>query len=148
VPDLYDDVQKVPSDEFRVIDTWSGLGPGIDGGEQEETKAVQPLVSPVAGTQTGEVTMQSPNAGAQIRYTTDGTEPSSASTLYTGPAPITYKARSFVTNKAESPVTRAPSVMIVPRVRPSLSASGLAGLFAATSVAAVWALRVRARGSR
>jgi hypothetical protein len=62
-----------------------------------------PLISPgpVMLTESTEVTIQSMVAGAQVRYTTDGTEPTSASALYEGPITVrggqTLKARVFDT---------------------------------------------------
>ncbi len=48
------------------------------------------------------LTMSSPTAGAQIRYTTDGTDPSGDSDLYTGPVTIQsstdLKARAYKNN--------------------------------------------------
>jgi hypothetical protein len=147
VPDLYDDVKKIPTNAFRAIDT----GPSSKGGGS--SVAVQPLIHPVAGDVPGAMAMTSANPGAQIRYTTDGSEPHSASTLYTGPFWTlpdgrTFKARAFNTNMAESPVTRAHAVKSIVQELPSLSPSGLFALFAATVLAAVSALRVRTRNSR
>jgi nucleoid-associated protein YgaU len=56
-----------------------------------ENTVVAPVFSPVGGTFTDAVTVEikSGTEGAEIRYTTDGTEPSSTSgTLYTGPVKI------------------------------------------------------------
>jgi hypothetical protein len=49
-----------------------------------------PMFSPVAGTYTGAqtVTIKDATAGAKIYYTTNGTTPTTASTLYSGPVTV------------------------------------------------------------
>ncbi|BCJ98158.1 glycosyl hydrolase family 18 protein [Anaerocolumna chitinilytica] len=60
-----------------------------------------PVFSPAAGTYTSaqSVTITSATSGAEIRYTTDGTEPATSSSLYTAPLTIstttTVKAKAF-----------------------------------------------------
>lgn len=60
-----------------------------------------PAVEPAAGTYSDAVTvnMSSTQPGAQIRYTTDGSDPTDQSTLYTAPfgvsANVTVKAKAF-----------------------------------------------------
>jgi Chitobiase/beta-hexosaminidase C-terminal domain len=55
-----------------------------------------------AGAHPQTVALSCTQAGVQIRYTTNGTEPTSASTLYAGPLTIsaaeTLKAKAFKTN--------------------------------------------------
>ena len=109
VPDLYADVQKIPTVHFRVIDTGASTTGGL------ETTVVAPLVTLVGGPpQQLHVTMATPTPGATIRYTTDGSDPDATSTLYTGPfqtgPPTTLKARAFGTAMTDSPVTRAPDI--------------------------------------
>lgn len=73
-------------------------------------KVATPYFSPWGGTFTSppsvEILCDTP--GAEIRYTTDGTVPSGASTPYTGPIPIstttTLKARAFYSDWAPSDV--------------------------------------------
>lgn len=63
-----------------------------------------PVFAPVAGTYADSVTVSiaCATAGAEIRYTTDGTEPTETSTLYTAPvtltATTTVKAKAFKTD--------------------------------------------------
>jgi alpha-tubulin suppressor-like RCC1 family protein len=67
-----------------------------------------PTMSPVTGTYTSNqnITLTSSTAGATIRYTTDGSDPSASSTEYSAPVSITQtttlKARAW---KAGSPVS-------------------------------------------
>jgi hypothetical protein len=145
-PDLYDDVKKIPVDAFRVIDT----GPAImiGGGE---TTTVAPLILPVAGPTGLGVSMASPTPGAQIRYTTDGSEPLTSSTPYVqpfqpmGPA-VEIRARAFST-LAPSPITRAPSIVHVNTV-PAFPPPWLAWLFLAMLVGTAAVLRGRAWSRR
>ncbi len=55
------------------------------------------------------VEMSCDTEGAEIRYTTDGTEPTAESTLYTGPVEIvsngTFRARAFVNGMFDSNIT-------------------------------------------
>lgn len=63
--------------------------------------AATPVFSPAAGTYTSAqtVTITSATSGAEIRYTTDGTEPTTSSALYSSPlavsATTTLKAKAF-----------------------------------------------------
>ncbi|MFW5830338.1 MAG: chitobiase/beta-hexosaminidase C-terminal domain-containing protein, partial [Planctomycetota bacterium] len=80
----------------------------------ELSAAVAPLIDPASGDYVGsvQVQMSSAPADATIRYTTDGSEPSSNSTRYSGPitlnqtGTVTLKARSFASGLAASPVTQ------------------------------------------
>ena len=73
-------------------------------------KAPTPTLSPVAGiySSTLDVTVATSPAGATLRYTTDGTDPTPSSTPYTAPVAITasttLKARASVPGKADSNV--------------------------------------------
>jgi alpha-tubulin suppressor-like RCC1 family protein len=70
-----------------------------------------PAMSPAPGSYTAaqNVTLTSTTSGVTFRYTTDGTEPTSSSTLYGGPIAIgvttTLKARAFRTGWTDSAVT-------------------------------------------
>ena len=74
------------------------LGVGIDGEEYEFYEIVQganialpPVISPDGGVFTSSVlvAISSPTSGANVYYTTDGSTPSTNSTLYTGPFTLT-----------------------------------------------------------
>lgn len=62
-------------------------------------------------TSLGTVVLTSATAGAEIRYTSNGTDPTATSTLYATPisvpASVTIKARAFKTGMTDSPVRRA-----------------------------------------
>lgn len=70
--------------------------------------AASPVFNPVGGTYTSAqtVTLTCSTSGAQIRYTTDGTEPTSSSALYssalTVSATTTIKAKAFVSGMTSS----------------------------------------------
>jgi len=72
--------------------------------------AKAPTFSPAGGYYAGSqtVTLSCATPGASIRYTTDGTQPSASSTLYTAPItatlPETVRAIAFVTGDVPSPV--------------------------------------------
>lgn len=72
--------------------TWSLFNnptPGAANAGASPEYLVRPTLNPPAGFYSGSVnvTMTGP-AGATIRYTLDGTEPTAASTAYTGPIPV------------------------------------------------------------
>jgi N-acetyl-beta-hexosaminidase len=81
--------------------------------------AAAPVFSPAAGTFTGSanVTLSSTTAGATIRYTTNGNDPTVASTVYTAAIPLTasttIKARAFKAGLSDSPVATANYVIAV-----------------------------------
>lgn len=75
---------------------------------------IQPVMDPVAGGYgaSQSVSLSTPTVGAEIRYTTNGSTPTSGSTLYTGTAvsvgeTTTLKAIGLLTNWADSPVSSA-----------------------------------------
>ena len=71
-------------------------------------KVQSPVMNPVGGTYTDaqNVTITCETSGAEIRYTLDGSEPSTSSTLYTGainiPSSKTLKAKAFKLNWTDS----------------------------------------------
>lgn len=84
---------------------------GGDGGASPSVVA-SPIFSPAAGTYSGtqSVTISTSTAGASIRYTTDGTTPTSTTgTLYSGPASIaatsTLKAIAYKSGMSDSNIT-------------------------------------------
>lgn len=92
-----------------------------------------PTVTPAAGAYTTSVavTMSSAQAGAEVRYTTNNTAPTAASTLYTGPltltATTTVRAKAFhadyaasaETSRAYEVVTAAPTFSLAPGSYPA-----------------------------
>jgi len=76
-------------------------------------QAAAPVFDPGAGTfvTSAQIAMSSATSGAEIRYTTDGSEPGAGSTLYTGPvtltATTTLKAKAFKVGLDPSPTTSA-----------------------------------------
>lgn len=95
--------------DLYPIDTYSDLGshtflPGL-------TPAEAPVFDPPAGvvTSTFMLSMSTTTPGGEIRYTTDGNDPTETSTLYTAPfqisATTTVKARTYATGYSPSSVT-------------------------------------------
>ncbi len=90
----------------------------LNGSELVETAQMLLPIKPVrfepnvnVFTDSVEVTMSSPTPGVEIRYTTDGTEPTADSPLYTGPITLTastdIQARAFRPGVKEIPFTAA-----------------------------------------
>jgi hypothetical protein len=81
--------------------------------EASAEKVETPTFSPPGGTYPGavDVTISCSTSGAEIRYTTDGTDPTESSTLYTGPvhvaATTTLKARGYASGYDPSDVASA-----------------------------------------
>ena len=113
----------VGNDEFIGIDDLN-----ISGTTGGTPATANPVFTPAAGTYTEaqSVTLSSTTTGAKIYYTTDGTEPTSASTLYTGAinvaATTTIKAIAYdASNANPSAVVSAlytinlsPSITVTP----------------------------------
>lgn len=82
--------------------------------------AVAPTFSPNGGSHVGSVrvTMASSTSGAQIRYTTNGAEPTTSSTLYSSPINLTttttLKAKTFATGYNPSTTTTATYTITTP----------------------------------
>ncbi|MCC5839216.1 MAG: chitobiase/beta-hexosaminidase C-terminal domain-containing protein [Opitutales bacterium] len=93
--------------ELRALQAGLGERYGIF-----DTPAATPEISPVGGFGTGEVTvtLESATTGAEIRYTTDGSEPTLSSPLYSGPFVIsrgtTVQARAYHDDTLPSEVAR------------------------------------------
>ncbi len=92
-----------------------------------------PTYSLASGTYTGtqSVSISCSTTGAQIRYTTDGSEPTETSSLYTGPISIgtnkTVKSRAFVTGMV--PSLRADAVYVIRKtISGSLTLGNYSGL--------------------
>jgi hypothetical protein len=90
-------------------------------------KAPQPTIAPAGGTFTSEPTVQltSSVAGALVRYTLDGSEPTEFSTPYSAPFAITQsgtlKAKTFATNYMPSATASAVFTLQVsaPSIQPA-----------------------------
>ncbi len=82
--------------------------------------ASAPAISPAGGTfaLSAELALSAGTLGATIRYTLDGSAPTAASPVYTGPFTLersaTLKARAFATGYGDSPVSSADFVIQVP----------------------------------
>ena len=108
-PGLYKTIIKIPTDEFRLIDT----GKPVSGGGQGVVTT--PLIEPLCGSYEGFVTVRMKVNNhwpdAVIRYTIDGSRPGLTSTIYSGPLTIessaTIHAQAFSPDGEESPVTRS-----------------------------------------
>jgi hypothetical protein len=115
-----------PSPSSFVEMTWSGEGGGIYGNLDSDIGAPDPLgnpptptvvapgFSPGGGTYTSaqNVTITTSTSGATIRYTTNGSNPTSTSgTVYSGPVAIsataTLKAIAYKSGSTDSAVTSA-----------------------------------------
>jgi len=76
-----------------------------------------PQINPVGGTYTSPVTvtLSSATVGAEIRYTTDGSDPTGSSTLYTAPFVLnnhaTIRAKAFKSGMTASPISEAAYIL-------------------------------------
>src|SRR3989442_1330392 len=90
--------------------------------------AAPPTFNPAGGTFVGSVavTLSTATSGATIYYTTDGSTPTTASSVYTGPVPLTttttLKAMAAASGMANSSVTSATYTIRV--VAPTFSPPG------------------------
>lgn len=92
----------------------SGLFFGLGGANPNPVQqTAAPVITPPGGNFAGptSVTISSATAGATIRYTVDGTDPTTSSTVYASPltpsTAITIKARAFKSGMTDSEVTTA-----------------------------------------
>jgi glucosylceramidase len=76
----------------------AGCGSGGSGGTTITPTAAAPTFSPAAGTFSAaqSVSLSDSTAGASIHYTTDGTTPSSASTLFSSATPIAVNSTTTI----------------------------------------------------
>lgn len=112
----------------------SGIYFGPGGANPNPVQQVAtPVINPAGGSFSGPttVTISTPTAGATIRYTVNGTTPTSSSAVYTGPftpsTTTTIKAKAFATGMTDSAVTTATINISNPTPPPS-SLPDLAGL--------------------
>jgi uncharacterized lipoprotein NlpE involved in copper resistance len=92
----------------------NGVGSGtFGGGIIDPTKVVRPVPNPLPGSVTSgtTITLSSSTGGATIRYTIDGSTPSSTSTVYSGPititGPTTIKAIAYKDGMTASEILTA-----------------------------------------
>jgi hypothetical protein len=84
-------------------------------------KVAKPSINPAPGTYTGpvSVSISTVTAGAAIRYTTNGADPTSGSPVYSGPltfnSSVTVKARAFKSGMSDSDVATATYSVQVPQ---------------------------------
>ena len=101
------------------------------GGEGTAPKAVAPTFSPAGGSYTSaqSVTLSDTISGASIYYTTNGSTPTTSSTLYTGPISVTQtttiNAIAVASGFANSPVATASYTINLPQAAaPTFSPAG------------------------
>src|SRR5206468_3957465 len=93
-----------------------------------------PSFNPAGGSFAGSVTvtMSTTTSGASIYYTTDGSTPTTASTPYTGPVPLTttttLRAMAAASGMSNSSVTSATYTIVQPAAPPTFNPAG--GTFA------------------
>lgn len=97
----------------RLAGSAPDIGPYESDGVLSAPRVPAPVITPSGGTFTDsvEVTITVPLAGAEIKYTTDGTDPNYISPLYTGSLTFfqdtVLKARAWRTGYENSPIVSA-----------------------------------------
>src|SRR5204863_6015281 len=92
--------------------------------------AAPPTFNPPGGSFVGSVTvtMSTATSGATIYYTTDGSAPTTASSAYTGPVPLTttttLRAMAAASGMSNSNVTSATYTIVELAARPTTSLAG------------------------
>jgi hypothetical protein len=102
----------IPLDKFRVIEPIYPNGVTVPDYQSLSLNAVvKPKIIPDGGILTGTISLKTTTSDASVRYTTDGSIPTSVSTLYTGPltntTSATVKARAFKEGYNDSGVASA-----------------------------------------
>ncbi len=118
--------KSIPNPSFDVLNISTPIA------HADVNQCIAPVYSPLPGlyhSTPQTVTISSATAGATIRYTTDGSPPTSNSTAYTGPFELTetatLKAKAFKDGKTESQVaTGAYSIILMYADAPVISPPG------------------------
>ena len=110
---VYSTAVRVAAPTVLKARAWSlGYFPSATATGTYDMRAAAPVVSPPGGVFSAPVTVTlTASPGAVVRYTTDGSDPTETSALYTGPLSVTtatdLRARAFSPGWAPSPVTQA-----------------------------------------
>ena len=110
--DVTDDFDGAPRPVNGVFDIGA-----FEYGGTVTPKCVAPTFTPPAGTYSGtqSITISTLTIGAAVRYTTNGTDPTASSTLYTVPVSVssskTLKARAFLAGYTDSDIATADYVI-------------------------------------
>jgi hypothetical protein len=110
-------ISVTSSTTLKAIAMKTGLTDSAVGSATYTLQCATPTFNPPAGTYGGtqSVTIASTTSGAEIRYTTDGSDPSGASTLYTGPVSVpasaTLKAIAIKSGRTNSAIGSAAYVI-------------------------------------
>jgi hypothetical protein len=117
------------------------------GGTTPSGTAAAPVLSPAGGTFSGSVavTLSSATSGAAIRYTTDGSDPTLASPLYSGPlvlnSSVTVKAKAFAAGLTDSSITIGLFSVLADTTPPSRGSAAPTGTLAFGTTQATLSLR-------
>lgn len=134
------------SGTFKVRAFLSGAPPSQVATASYTLVAATPVITPAGAvfSNSVNVTLATPTTGAWVRFTIDGSEPTEASTLYTGALPLDFsaviKARAFhpsfsASDTAMATFTRAGSPAATPAIAPAggpITASTLVTLTTST----------------
>jgi hypothetical protein len=121
--------QTLPSEAGGIVGSFPDNLYQINAGTGAQVVAM-PVFNPAEGTyQTAQsVVISCSTPGAQIRYTTNGTEPTLTSTLYSAPinvaATTTVKAKAFLTNWSPSATVTAVYTITGTVATPTLTPAG------------------------
>ena len=106
---------------FLLIILFTGLGlAGCQSATDPEEQVSTPVFSPTGGTYVGniDVSISTATLGVTILYTTDGSNPNSASPVYSVPIPVTetttLKAKAFRTGMKDSETATASYTIEIP----------------------------------
>ncbi len=134
----------------------SGCGSSAASSSTTTTTATAPTFSPAAGTYTTAqtVTISDAIVGATIYYTTNGTTPTTASSIYSGaiaipatPATETIQAIAVAAGYANSPVASAVYTMVLPPASATVVGADVGWLTQLESMGYTWTDPTGATGS-